>query len=74
MVMPPKIKLTDEGEMIVRLERPLDCPWRIVQKGAMFECGVPSGPAGRRGCSEYDCFPAECPMIDGVTVRFEVKD
>lgn len=60
--------------MIVKLQRPMDCPWRIIQRGIISECGVPSGPAGKRGCPEYDCFPAGCPMIDGVTVRFKTKD
>jgi hypothetical protein len=75
MVSPPKIKLTDEGELIVKLEGAWDCPWRqMTGRSRLFECFMPSGPAGKRGCPEYDCFPAGCPMTDGVTVRFKTKD
>ena len=74
MISPPKIKLTDEGEMVVRLEQPIDCPWRGVGKARAFQCCMPNGPAGKGACPEYDCFPAGCPMIDGVTVRFATKD
>jgi hypothetical protein len=75
MVNPPKIKMTDEGEMVARLEDPIDCPWRTVDpKQRMFECHMPNGPPGKRGCPEFDCFPAGCPMIDGVTVKFITDD
>ncbi len=76
MVTPPKIKFDkDRCELVVRLESPLHCPWRTVDpKQRMFECHMPNGPAGKRGCPEYDVFPAGCPMIDGATVKFQTKE
>ena len=75
MVTPPVIKMTDEGELVVRLEEPIDCPWRGVgHKARAFQCCMPNGPAGKRGCSEYNVFPAGCPMIEGVMIAFRTKD
>ena len=75
MVSPPEIKMTDEGEIIATLESPIDCPWRTVDpKQKIFECHMPNGPAGKRGCPEYDAFPAGCPMIEGVMIAFRTKN
>jgi hypothetical protein len=75
MVTPPEIiTRIDNGRMFSQLAAPLACPWRVVQGKGMFECYMPGGPAGKRGCPQYDCFPAGCPMIGGVSVTFKMKE